>query len=1498
MDLPLYNGGVKNNPLLTMEDDGEAGPGYDVTTPVSGGNSHSSGSGGGDGIGAVDGDGGYGGDGDAVTGAAAALLSTVANSRGGANDIGVIEKSASQGAFENRLFKPLSSMTGESSPTHTPVGSPQVRLRHSGPMGRLMGMLKGSGRDSSGSRGGGRAGDASPSPTPLERELDLPRLKKGKRAQYAVTMKLLTDVMSADEIEELPRDVYVVRGVTGVGFQLEPGSPVKIGEVRKGSSAELAGVLKGDLVLQIEGQPCSDLPHADVVSMMKAALAIQRITAKDREGYLDLPAVRLIREARSSPRGTPSPLTSRSASPATGKVMTATATASNTSVNSSVAGTIGAVSPTISTGSSPAILRKYAPTAAPTAATAATAASVSASTTTTAAAATTTTTTTDAEAIRQAMDAAPRSDVLKSIKSRAKAVHMDARAAHVAEMRDVADIDLARATPLSLHVTSAEDAILAYRVHVENERRLALANASAAIGGSVHALSHVPGVEYEAQKNAALLDDLFGPAGNQAKAPAAPALDAVGAGEEADAATMVTSDTEEATAAEAVGLGDSLDAVEEEIWDNGGVPPPATSSMAAPPPPVGSLDELFSSGAVGSSAAPPSSAMAADGGGLDKNPADLSAADALAALRRSAAPAPKREHHVAHAGANYGPEPEATWGSAVASVPLKAYARTLRSAAVATGTPYTSSQSSSTNVPAVVRGTETGMAGASAKRALAARAVDEALDAEATWRRKGSILKSSPLDPEPISPKPNRRVSWDPQLESSAPAANPAMRPSELRALTGEMRHSAEQRIIRPTRRHRGDPAVVSPPQKVSPASEQADDSVVLHIDDLAHLPAEYITVHGSHSEADPEPKPEPELELDLEPEPAPAPAPEPEPAPDPEPEPEPELEPKPELELEPEPKSELELEPTSEPELEPEPEPLASPKESYGFAAAFIEEEKHSGELYSKSSRVRRQLIVDDHSEWTTSWPAYDPPVYTSHDVLRAYQSDPESTQGIGFNTPSTHKGEPDRLSATGNYAVRNGVPLNPTGRSGLAGRGDLFHWGPNHCGYIMLTRWARHTGTEEPVEVDGKRVLEVLVASRGTVTSLPGGQLRPEGSESLDKIRSILRRVANENAEAEARSGMLLFRLKQQIEAHLGAGGGGGGKGIFNGVAMDPRNTDNAWVEATVTRYHSDNTTFHGLPRSFDLTLPGTGEFSCTWRTIYGGMHGVAGQLGDWIEGVVRTDGAYYGAKAPSYSAMGMPVRSELLAPPQAPIDPLIASVAARGEGDQQGVENETEVPLRRMSVSDMVKEFHRRSSTTEGNSATVRASPHDGDTDVPRPRADSGVLRRVNSSSSSSSSSNRRRHGSTSRRRRRSLTLSVLSVESIEEEPELVEKPAEEETEHEFEKATTASSATANAAADSESIPAWKREVQERRRRRQERERLSSTGEDNAASADEPEWKRVIRLRKLAKQQQKEEEEARAAAANPPNPPEPADAAAAPGRRFSQAALIAERMRNFQS
>lgn len=37
----------------------------------------------------------------------------------------------------------------------------------------------------------------------------------------------------------------------------------------------------------------------------------------------------------------------------------------------------------------------------------------------------------------------------------------------------------------------------------------------------------------------------------------------------------------------------------------------------------------------------------------------------------------------------------------------------------------------------------------------------------------------------------------------------------------------------------------------------------------------------------------------------------------------------------------------------------------------------------------------------------------------------------------------------------MKDGYPLNPIGRTGITGRGDIHLWGPTHCVDPVITRW-----------------------------------------------------------------------------------------------------------------------------------------------------------------------------------------------------------------------------------------------------------------------------------------------------------------------------------------------------------------------------------------------------------------------------------------------------------
>ena len=112
-------------------------------------------------------------------------------------------------------------------------------------------------------------------------------------------------------------------------------------------------------------------------------------------------------------------------------------------------------------------------------------------------------------------------------------------------------------------------------------------------------------------------------------------------------------------------------------------------------------------------------------------------------------------------------------------------------------------------------------------------------------------------------------------------------------------------------------------------------------------------------------------------------------------------------------------------------------------------------------------------------SWDAihkYTPIAYTSPEVLAKPEwADPDIS---GPNPPRIASNvvgkDVDRTSYVGIFDVHKGLPRNPLGRTGIAGRGCLGRWGPNHSANVIFTRFARRGG--QVLNDNGQPILQVL--------------------------------------------------------------------------------------------------------------------------------------------------------------------------------------------------------------------------------------------------------------------------------------------------------------------------------------------------------------------------------------------------------------------------------------
>ncbi|MFT7518323.1 MAG: ADP-ribose pyrophosphatase [Kiritimatiellia bacterium] len=171
------------------------------------------------------------------------------------------------------------------------------------------------------------------------------------------------------------------------------------------------------------------------------------------------------------------------------------------------------------------------------------------------------------------------------------------------------------------------------------------------------------------------------------------------------------------------------------------------------------------------------------------------------------------------------------------------------------------------------------------------------------------------------------------------------------------------------------------------------------------------------------------------------------------------------------------------------------------------------------------RQRISIDEAPWLLDCETYDPPYFVHPDVLA---SDRLATPG-GWADPEDMGAVRQEIAGTGQRLDDRGRPLNPRGRTGIAGRGSLGRWGTNPEVTVCIIR-ASEDGT-----------LEIALGRRsdGADLELPRGfVLRDE--QPLDCLARVL---ATECSVARP----------QSLDAEI----------VSDGYTYDIRQTDHAWVQ-----------------------------------------------------------------------------------------------------------------------------------------------------------------------------------------------------------------------------------------------------------------------------------------------------------------------------------------------
>jgi ADP-ribose pyrophosphatase len=185
----------------------------------------------------------------------------------------------------------------------------------------------------------------------------------------------------------------------------------------------------------------------------------------------------------------------------------------------------------------------------------------------------------------------------------------------------------------------------------------------------------------------------------------------------------------------------------------------------------------------------------------------------------------------------------------------------------------------------------------------------------------------------------------------------------------------------------------------------------------------------------------------------------------------------------------------------------------------------------------LRQRLTVDEAS-WARECTSYDPPYYVAPEVLVGHRSggwaDPEDCASIAA----------ELAARPAQYRDRDGRPLNPSGRTGIAGRGLLGLWGVNLSVAAVLVRRAQDSGALEVAlgQDPGAARLE-----------LPKGFVLP----GEDPTAGILRILAAETGVRPA----------------------GAGEVLVEESTFDARQTDHAWVETRVHLYFDSRGDFPEL-------------------------------------------------------------------------------------------------------------------------------------------------------------------------------------------------------------------------------------------------------------------------------------------------------------------------------
>ncbi|XP_030420765.1 ADP-ribose pyrophosphatase, mitochondrial isoform X3 [Gopherus evgoodei] len=272
--------------------------------------------------------------------------------------------------------------------------------------------------------------------------------------------------------------------------------------------------------------------------------------------------------------------------------------------------------------------------------------------------------------------------------------------------------------------------------------------------------------------------------------------------------------------------------------------------------------------------------------------------------------------------------------------------------------------------------------------------------------------------------------------------------------------------------------------------------------------------------------------------------------------------------------------------------------------------------------SKVERSKVPTDKVSWRVEWEDYKPVEYTAASVLAGPTWADPQISAKNFSPKFNEKdGQVERRSLSGLYEIKNGRPRvcaggsvgpgaclqlvttsqcvrepklvgqraqwypssrwhpgggtphkchlrrNPSGRTGLVGRGLLGRWGPNHAADPIITRWKRDSsGNKIAHPISGKNILQFVAIKRKDCGewAIPGGMVDPGEKISATLKREFMEEALNSLQKSRAE--------KEEIEKQMNRLFNQEHFVVYKGYVDDPRNTDNAWIETEAVNYHDE--------------------------------------------------------------------------------------------------------------------------------------------------------------------------------------------------------------------------------------------------------------------------------------------------------------------------------------